>query len=451
MIWIYAFVNALTLLWGFRYARRVGLRQVIPFVFCLALLLVYCLVTPLAFYLAGRETVTGDLGAFQFVGKSIVRYYEEGMFAYMLANLCFVAGYVCKQLPSVEEKSQLDTDSLPALRRLVVGMYTLFMVVVVGDITVSGINVFDILVGQSTDSLMASPSVTNTYYLRAFADSIITTLVLYAYLEGKPLRVLGLLIPAFILFSLLGFRYRIILTLLGLAVVYLTNTTNRLTVGRWAALGLAFFYIVFTITYNRWFVVTGAYDRITVNPLEYDYGMFLEQTRGSLADFNMLRYYDDNPDTPHDYGVSMFGYIVIRVIPKQLFPSGEKPYPSPYLDVLDRSLELPRTWVRIGEANLHYGAFYAGFGWLGFLALPFLMGLWLNYFVYQNPADTPIGLLKQIAFSLALFQLITRGYFPQFVDHLVYLFIPLWLIGGRLRNATLIHPTTKLPVYEAIY
>jgi Ca2+/Na+ antiporter len=451
MIWLYALVNALTLLWGFRYARRVGLREVIPFVFCLALLLVYCLVTPMAFYLAERETVTGDSGVFQFVGKSIWGYYGEGMFAYMLANLCFIMGFTCKKLYFVEEKSELNIDALPALRGVVVGLYMIFMIVVISDITVSGINVLDILFGQSTDSLMSSQSITNTYYFRAFADSIITTLVLYAYLDGKPLRVLGLLIPAFILFALLGFRYRIILTLLGLVIVYLTNKNIRLTTGRWVAISLTFLYIVFTITYNRWFVITGAYDRITVNPLEYDYTMFLEQTRGSLADFNMLRYYDENPETRHDYGVSMFGYIVIRIIPKQLFPSGEKPYPSPYLEVLDRSLELPRTWVRIGEANLHYGAFYAGFGWLGFVLLPFLMGLWLNYFVYQNLSDTPIGFLKQIAFSLALFQLITRGYFPQFVDHFVYLFIPIWLIGGRLRNATSTRSTANCPVYEAVY
>ena len=31
MIWLYALVNALILLWGFRYARRVGRRTVIPF------------------------------------------------------------------------------------------------------------------------------------------------------------------------------------------------------------------------------------------------------------------------------------------------------------------------------------------------------------------------------------------------------------------------------------
>src|SRR5919202_1667731 len=147
----------------------------------------------------------------------------------------------------------------------------IFMIVVISDITVSGINVLDILFGQSTDSLMSSQSITNTYYFRAFADSIITTLVLYAYLDGKPLRVLGLLIPAFILFALLGFRYRIILTLLGLVIVYLTNKNIRLTTGRWVAISLTFLYIVFTITYNRWFVITGAYDRITVNPLEYDY------------------------------------------------------------------------------------------------------------------------------------------------------------------------------------
>ncbi|GAB3553625.1 O-antigen polymerase [Spirosoma fluminis] len=451
MIWVYALLNALTLGWGFRYARQVGLRQVIPFVVCLALLLIYCLITPMAFYVSDRETVTGDSGAFQFVGKSIRAYYEPGMLAYLLANFCFVTGFTCKKLPLVEKEPGLDAASLASIRRVTVGLYALFMMIVLGDIAVSGINVLDVLLGQSTDSLMTSKSVTNTYYFRAFADSIITTLVVYAYLNAKPLRLLALLVPAFILFALLGFRYRIILTLLGLVLVFGMNQRVPGTVWRWGGLGLALLYVVLTITYNRWFFITGAYDRITVNPTEYDYSLFLDQTRGSLADFNLLRYYAENPETPHDYGLSMFGYVFIRIIPKQFFPSGEKPYPSPYLDVLDRSLELPRTWVRIGEANLHYGAFYAGFGWLGFLILPFLLGLWINYVVYRNPADTSIGFLTQIIFSLGLFQLITRGYFPQFIDHLVYLFIPLWLIGGRLRQTGRVSSLLNPSVHEAVY
>jgi hypothetical protein len=36
--------------------------------------------------------------------------------------------------------------------------------------------------------------------------------------------------------------------------------------------------------------------------------------------------------------------------------------------------------------------------------------------------------MANIIFSLALFQYLTRGYFPQFVDHLFYLMIPLFLI-----------------------
>ncbi|MFD2573460.1 hypothetical protein ACFSUS_22665 [Spirosoma soli] len=451
MIWMYATMNLLTLLWGLQYARRVGMRQVIPFVFCLALLLIYCLVTPMAFYLICRETVTGDIGAFQFVGKSILEYYEEGMLAYMVANICFVAGFARSEIPAEPSRIEPDADAAACLRRLVVRLYVVFMAIVVGDIAVSGINVLDILLGASVESLMSSQSVTNTYYLRAFADSIITVLVLYAYLDGKRLTLGLLLVPAFILFALLGFRYRIILTLLGLLIVYLTRDGLKINVWRWAAMGIAFLYVLFTITYNRWFFITGAYDRLTVNPADYDYSMFLDQTRGSLADFNLLRYYDENPETAHDYGVSMFGYVLIRVIPKQLFDGGEKPYPSPYIDVLDRSLELPRHWVRIGEANLHYGAFYAGFGWLGFISLPFAMGLWINYFVRHNPSATPLGLMKQIALSLALFQLITRGYFPQFIDHLVYLFIPIWLLRNRLRTITEVQSTANLSLHEAVH
>jgi|GEM_PF-6470089 len=445
MIWIYTLLNALILLVGIRYVRHTGAQYVIPFAVCLGLLVVYCLLTPFYYYLTGRETVTGDLGMFRFVGKNIRAYFEPGMLAYMIANGCFVLGFISRQLPELNRTSSLPADTLASLRQYVVGLYGLFMGIVLADVIISGVNPLAVLLGSSDQSLFASQSASNTYYFRAFADSIITTIVLYAYLRGNFSKLVMLLVPAFVLFALLGFRYRLILTILGLVLVYLLQGGLTIHLKRWTVAGLLIFYFVSTITHNRWYFISGQYDDMTLDPTRYDYAMFFEQTRGSLADFNLLRYYDENPETCHDYGASMFGYVLVRVVPRQLFPGGEKPYPSPYLDVLDRSLELPRDWLRIGEATLHYGAFYAGFGWLGFWLLPFGMGLWLNAFVRRNPAANPLGFCKQIVFSLALFQFITRGYFPQFVDHYVYLFIPLWLIGRRMRQVTV---PTVLPVHH---
>ncbi|MBC3786082.1 hypothetical protein [Spirosoma utsteinense] len=450
MIWLYALVNGLALLWGARYAWRVGLRTVIPFAMCLALLSVYCLLTPVCFYLMGRETVTGDAGYFRYVGKNIAAYYETGLFAYMVANLCFVGGFVAHHKPEETVSQVLPASCLPALRRFVVLLYGLFMAIVLVDIRLSGVSLVDVFLGTSEQALFSAPSVSNTYYFRAFADSIITTLVLYAYLGGRRSRLIALVVPAFVLFALLGFRYRLILTVLGLLLVYLFRPGRRINGWRWAWVSVTLIYFLLMITYNRWFVITGLYDRIRLNPVAYDYAVLLEQTRGSLADFNLLRYYAENPETAHDYGLSMFGYVVVQIVPRHLFPGGEKPYPSPFIDVLDKSLELPVTWARIGEASLHYGAFYAGFGWMGFVVLPGLMGWWISTAIRRNPGRVPLGFLGQVGFSLALFQFITRGYFPQFVDHFVYLFIPLWLIGSRIRKAA--EPQSTIhPLHEAVH
>ena len=451
MIWLYALVNAFFLLWGFRYARRVGYRTVIPFVVSLALLLIYCLITPVCFYLLGRETATGDAGYFRFVGKRITDYYEPGMLAYMIANGCFVAGFRCRHKAESIAVGLLPAPaSLPRLRWFVIGLYAVFMGVVLTDIGISGINVSAMLLGNSEERLMTSQSATNTYYFRAFADSIITTIILYAYLNGSRLKLFLLIVPAFGLFALLGFRYRMILTVLGLVLVYFQHGT-KINKWRWAGVGLALLYFVLAITHNRWLFITGAYDRMSLNPSSYSYTLLLDQTRGSLVDFNLLRYYDENLGLTHDYGTSMFGYVIIRVIPRQLFPTGEKPYPSPFIDVLDKSLELPSGWLRIGEATLHYGAFYAAFGWLGFFIMPFVMGRWISYVCGRNLSSTPLGFLKQILFSLALFQFITRGYFPQFVDHFVYLSIPLWLIGNRIRETTIAQPTNLIPADDPVH
>lgn len=452
MIWLYAIVNALILWWGFRYARRVGYRTVIPFVVSLVLLLVYCLLTPMCFYATGRETATGDAGYFRYVGKSITDYYEIGMLAYLIANGCFVVGFVRNhKAESGVAGSEVAALSLPRLRRFVVVLYVLFTGIVLADLLISGISVIDVLLGQSDESLRASQSATNTYYFRAFADSIITTIVLYAYLRGSRLTLTLLIVPAFVLFALLGFRYRMILTVIGVGLIYLARHGTNINGWRWVGVGVVLLYFVGTITYNRWFFVTGHYDRLTLNPAEYSYAMLLDQTRGSLVDFNLMRYYAENPGLPHDYGTSMFGYVFVRIIPKQLFPNGEKPYPSPFIDMLDKSLELPIRWNRIGEATLHYGAFYAAFGWLGFFIMPLLMGWWISWVCRRNSSATPIGFLRQVVFSLALFQFITRGYFPQFVDHFVYLSIPVWLLGSRIRDATIAQPTATNPVYETVH
>ncbi len=100
------------------------------------------------------------------------------------------------------------------------------------DIAISGINPLDILLGSADESLFGQESITNSYYFRNCADCIITTIVLFAYLKGNKYKVTAMTLLAFILFAIMGFRYRIILTILGLILVYGLDTKTIIPFSR---------------------------------------------------------------------------------------------------------------------------------------------------------------------------------------------------------------------------
>ncbi|MGA0560261.1 O-antigen polymerase [Larkinella sp. VNQ87] len=450
MIWFYVLINAAVLLGAVQYMVKTGPRQIVPFALCIALLFIYCLITPVYFYAIDRQTPIGDEGLFAFVGKDIRGYYEKGMFFYMLANILFVFGFIWKKLAFDAELYKIREEGLLSLQKKVISLYGLFYLIVLTDIAVSGINPLTILVGSADESLFGHQSATNSYYFRNCADCIITTIVLFAYLKGKRHLLILITLMAFLLFVIMGFRYRIILTIIGLIMVYGMDIGSKLSAKKVLLVSMTIFYFLFFITYNRWNFIYGRFNELAYNPADFKYELFFDQTRGSLTDFNLMRYYEQNPGLDHDYGLTMFGYIFVKALPKFVFPKGEKPYPPPALQTLDYSQELPRYWARTGEATLHYGAFYGAFGWVGFVVMPFLMGLWLRFVVKRNPSSTPLGFLKQVVFSLALFQFVTRGYFPQFVDHFVYISLPVWVISRSLKKATILSHASHEAAYKCI-
>ncbi|HQX44964.1 MAG TPA: hypothetical protein PK209_10440, partial [Saprospiraceae bacterium] len=57
----------------------------------------------------------------------------------------------------------------------------------------------------------------------------------------------------------------------------------------------------------------------------------------------------------------------------------------------------------------------------------FLTGLILSLTTVNRDYHHPKHRIFLVILCMALFQWYTRGYFPQFVDHLVFLLIPYWL------------------------
>jgi oligosaccharide repeat unit polymerase len=342
-----------------------------------------------------------------------------------------------RNYPIIGDNYKINPDNLAQLRQKTLLLYIVFLLIVLTDIVISGINPLALLMGTSENELFGNESITKSFYFRNCADCLVTTIILYSYLKGKFWKLGLLIIPAFILFAIMGFRYRMIITMMGLIIVHIAGSSTTFKFRRWTLVGISIMYFIFFITYNRWSFISGQFGDLTYNPASFDYEMFFEQTHQSLNDYNLIRYYEENTEIKHDLGLTMFGYIFIKALPRGFFKNGEKPYPPPALIIVNDSLELPTKWPKTGETTMHYGGFYGAFGWFGVVIMPFLMGFLVHYFSSKNSSEVPAGFLKQIVLSLALFMLISRGYIPQFIDNFVYLSIPIWLMSKSLKKASI--------------
>jgi oligosaccharide repeat unit polymerase len=293
----------------------------------------------------------------------------------------------------------------------------------------AGINPLKILLSSGSDETLFGAETTSNY-LKNFADSLITLLLFLFLFKLDKKFFIPILIVGLVLFSLMGFRYRIILTLMGMAFIqYWQFGISKKMLTTYIIGFVCFVYFIFFITYNRFELVAGKFSELVLDPTKFKYETFFEQTRGVLADFTIIKHYEQNPSAQYDYGQS-FVLTVIRILPRNIFGALKDDVYSNIIAFQQMNLayEMPLSWGTLGEACLHYGYFYIAFGLPGLFILSFLMGYLISRFRKIANPNTVLGNMANIIFSLALFQYLTRGYFPQFVDHLIYLMIPLFLI-----------------------
>lgn len=412
-----AFFLAIVLLIGFSTGvRNGGFIRHLPYLFSLFVIAVYGLITPFFFY---------NTGFFTIIGTDISNYYGAGIAFNLLATVCFVVGYWVNT-------NRLEKWRTPMLRTLsrpefnITILFLVFFGISLINLALGGVNLAKVVTGSEVVGLGASGA---TYYLQNFTDSIIT-IILLAYLYNVPKKkLLAFIIFSFFLFSLLGFRYRIILTLFGLLFIYLYKhkVTVRQIFGA-ITLGLVFFYAIMVSTVNRWQLLNRNYTELKFNPAEFDYSIFFSQTRGALADMAIYRHYDTpGRGAEHDHGITMFGYVFIRMIPRAIMPDKDKFYPPPQLATTIQAYDA--WWGRFsGEATLNIAAFYIAFGWLGIVFGCFFWGLFLRKFGNGISKDDPLKFVVYIIITLVSFQWITRGYMPQIIDQAIYMLIPVWIL-----------------------
>ena len=191
------------------------------------------------------------------------------------------------------------------------------------NLAVGGADIQQVFIGNEIVGMGASGG---SYFLQNFTDSLICVLVL-AYFYDIPTRTLLIWIAiSFFLFSFLGFRYRIVLTLFGILFIYLFK--HKISVGRiaiGAVMVLLFFYGVMFSTENRKVLIVRNYEALVFDPLAFEYEKFFDQTRGALPDMAVYKLFDNpNRNPQYDYGLTMFGYVFIRMIPRAIYPEKDR-------------------------------------------------------------------------------------------------------------------------------
>jgi hypothetical protein len=305
-------------------------------------------------------------------------------------------------------------------------MFYAFFTIVLVNMAAGGINVWNLFIGDEITGLGARGL---SYFFQNFADSL-TTLLILAYLYRFPNRIMvPMVVLSFFLFSLLGFRYRIILTLFGFAILYFYRAKLTFSVIRNYLIGFVLiFYVIMFFTANRYELIAKNYSGLVYNPADFDSEVIFAQTRSAIADIAVYKLFN-NPyrKAEHDYGVTMFGYIFIRMIPRSIYPEKDRFYPPPQQRINYQAYDA--YWSRFsGEATSNLGGLFIAFGWFGILFFQYLWGILLMRYTFSVCANDPLSLVGYVILTLASFQWITRGYLPQVIDHFIYMMIPVWIL-----------------------
>lgn len=413
-----AFSLAIMIFMGIRIGYvRGGWGRHLPFIWTLIVYFVYVLISPFYFYSKGKTII---------IGTDISNYFGLGFFFNNLAVLSFIIGYWIKGDNSNKIWIKPPKREIKKPEYLISILFYVTYAIVLLNLAVGGANLQAVFLGNEVLGMGASGA---SYYLQNFTDSLICILVL-AYLFDVPWKKLILWIAAsFFLFSLLGFRYRIMLSLFGILFVYLYKSkidAKKIVIG--LGLGLIFFYGVMFSTVNRRALILRNYEKIVYSPFDFEYEEFFYQTRGALPDMAVYKLYDDTyRNAKHDYGLTMFGYVFIRIIPRAIMPDKDKFYPPPQLQT---TMDAYDAWwgSKSGEATLCVAALYMAFGWWGIVFGHFFWGLLLRWFGDRIRLADKLQIANYIILALVTFQWISRGYMPQIIDQTVYMLVPIWVL-----------------------
>lgn len=364
-------------------------------------------------------------------------YIQQGLILDILFMVLLVLGYeLLGKKIHLKKFRETDIDT-PLIHRFVIILYLIIFCLVYLNNSLAEVDLLGKWLGYTNQMTYGVKGL--SYYLQNLLDSLVM-LILIAYATNLRKRYLALMLAGAIFFIIpFGFRYRLIYLILGFFILFVYK--NQLSVRNFLlpftlmlCLMLAFLFL----GANRTIIAGQEKDKqFTLQLL--DIKKIVTQARGSYVDLAIYQGIDRG-DIAHDHGKSFFYYTLIRAIPAKYFDGGKKPYPPNLMQDVDRVLNLQAPAdcpsCRAGEAQTIMGAVYYSFGAIGVAIVAFLVGGLLRFHA-KNQQENYFSLMWGLATVLALFMFITRGYFPQVIDHWVYLVLPIiFLQTASLRQCS---------------
>lgn len=276
-------------------------------------------------------------------------------------------------------------------------------------------------------------------YLMLLGDSLILAFIILIF-EKKFYKKWHwiLLAGSLLAYMILGFRYRILLLIIG--VIYHFAITTRFSfksIIKWVFLGWLVAYSINFITLNREALKTLNFSKVTFeSKVQYGltpYQLVMQQTDNYKTEMMIVKYMRDNA-IAYDYGESMFTHIFIRIIPASFFEGNVKPE-IPQMKVIKNSFNSIEG-LYAGAAISNVIQYYIAFGIFGVAFFMLIFGLLLGCLAKRSKLSDARNRVIIVMVAMVLFQEITRGYLPQNVTLLAFLLITLKLFYKKTYVST---------------
>lgn len=396
---------------------RGGLRNNLLNIFTNLIFIIYLCNTPIVYYFRNFYLA---------FNVNIKDYYGVGFLQILLHLVFYNLGYFLFLLNKRKSLKYTHSDYRiligKRVGKVLFGLFIISYLAVFVNTMAVGINLLDVFLGKYGDPTLGLRG--GSYYVQNLADSLISFLIVGYFFKIKKQYFIIMLLISIPLFLVLGFRYRLLLSFFGIILIFIYDKglTFR-SILKYLAVFFIALYAMLLLTQNRYTIYMQKYDNLTFDMSEFDYDIIFDQARGSVMDFAVYQYIDNNLDKI-DLGETMFGYIFIKMTPSFFFKNNTKPYPPPQLPIIDEAIGGTRD---NGEAVTSLGGAFIAFYYPGIYIMAFLLGVVIAKL--QNRFEkSSLSMITSIIINVALFQWISRGYFPQEVDHLAYMLLPIILI-----------------------